>query len=62
MAIVHVGLRERDQAISHLEKAAEERDPMMTELNVWPGLDPLRADPRFRALLQKMNFPATAAD
>ena len=27
----------------------------------YPGLEPLRADPRFQALLRKMNFPETAS-
>ena len=58
MALVNVGLGQREQAISRLEQAAEERDPMMPELNVWPGLDPLRAAPRFQALLRRMHFPS----
>ena len=60
MALVNVGLGERDQAISWLEKAAEERDGMLTFLNRCPEVDPLRADPRFHALLRRMNFPETA--
>ena len=60
MALVSVGLGERDQAISWLEKAAEERDWMLTFLNRCPEVDPLRADPRFHALLRRMNFPETA--
>ena len=34
---------------------------MLTFLNKCPEVDPLRADPRFQALLRKMNFPETAA-
>ncbi len=62
MALVNVGLGERDQAISWLEKGAEARDPNLTFLNRMLIMDPLRADPRFQALLQKMNFPAANAD
>ena len=57
MALVNIGLGERDQAISWLHQAAEERDVMLPFLQTWPGLDPLRSDPRFQALLRKMNFP-----
>ena len=58
MAMISVGLGESDQAISWLERAAEEREGLMPFLNRWPPLDPLRSDPRFEALLQRMNFPA----
>ena len=58
MALISVGLGESDQAISWLERAAEERDGIMPFLNTWPGFDPLRSDPRFQALLKKMDFPA----
>ena len=49
------------QAISWLQKSAEEREGLMPFLNRWPGFDPLRADPRFQALVRRMNFPETAA-
>ena len=60
-ALISVGLGEPEQAISWLEKAAEERGPLMPFLNGWPGFDPLRADPRFQALLRRMNFPETGS-
>ena len=57
---VYLGLGDLDKAISWLEKAADERDGSMTGINIWPTYDPLRSDPRFQALLRKMNFPAQA--
>ena len=60
IAMVCAGLGDRDQAISWLQQGAEERDSTMTFLNVWLPFDPLRSDPRFQALLKKMNFPAQA--
>ena len=62
MAHVSLGLGDQEQAISWLEVAAEERDGLLSFCNVWFALDPLRADPRFQALLQKMNFPAANDD
>ncbi len=60
MANVYLGLGDREQAISWLQKAAEERDVLLPYTNEWVPFDPLRSDPRFQALLRKMNFPAQA--
>ena len=57
MAQVSLGLGEQDQAISWLQKSAEERDALLPYLDAWFILDPLRADPRFQALLRRLNFP-----
>ena len=62
MAHVSLGLGDQKQAISWLQQAAEERDALLPFLNEWFAFDPLRPDPRFQALLQKMNFPAAEAD
>ena len=59
LAGVSVGLGDHDQAISWLQEAAEERDGWVPWLNTLLVFDPLRADPRFQALLQRMNFPQT---
>ena len=61
LAWVCLGLGDHDQAISWLERAAEERDGLYTWLIALFVFDPLRSDPRFQALLKKMNFPATPA-
>ncbi len=60
MAHVCLGLGEHEQAIVWLEKAAEARDGLLPFASTWIPLDPLRADPRFQALLRRMNFPETA--
>ena len=50
----HAG--EKDRALEWLEKAYEEREPALVDLNVWPQ-GTLRDDPRFKDLLRRMNFP-----
>ena len=57
MAHVNLGLGEHEEAIAWLQKAVEERDGLLVHMNVWWGVDPLRSDPRFQALLRRMNFP-----
>ncbi|MFB0565692.1 MAG: protein kinase [Candidatus Aminicenantaceae bacterium] len=55
-ASIYGYLGEMDQAFEWLEKAYEERDGQMHLLKVWPLLDPLRSDQRFKAMLKKMNL------
>jgi len=56
-AEAYLGLGQRDQAITWLERAYEEHDQWMVFANSYPGLDPLRSEPRFQALLRRMQFP-----
>lgn len=57
MALIHLGLDEKDQALGALEKAFQERSTLLTYLSMDPRFDPLRTDPRFRDLLRRMKFP-----
>jgi TolB-like protein/Flp pilus assembly protein TadD len=57
VAVIYVGLGDKEQAFSWLEKAFAERDQGLSSLKVNPRLDPLRSDPRFQDLLRRMNFP-----
>ncbi len=50
-------LGEKDQAFAWLEKAFRERDPfLLVYLRTVHWFDPLRSDPRYTALLQKIGF------
>jgi TolB-like protein/DNA-binding winged helix-turn-helix (wHTH) protein len=56
-AEAYLGLGERDQALTRLERAYEDRDEQLVYINSDPRWDPLRSAPRFQALLGRMNFP-----
>jgi TolB-like protein/DNA-binding winged helix-turn-helix (wHTH) protein len=56
-AEAYTGLGQPDQAINWLEQAYEQRDEWMVFANSYPGLDRLRSEPRFQALMRRMNFP-----
>jgi TolB-like protein/Tfp pilus assembly protein PilF len=52
---IYLALGEKDKAIDYLERAFRERGgPEISGLKVDPFLDPLRGDPRFEALVQKV--------
>jgi len=56
-AYAHLGLGEKDQALTWLERAYEDRDELMVYIKAEPTWDALRSEPRFQALLRRMNFP-----
>lgn len=49
------GFRRSDKAMEWLEKAFAMHDPGVLQLKVKPAYDPLRSDPRFVRLLQKIG-------
>ena len=57
-ARIHAALGEKDQAFAWFETAYEERSFYLSWFKVEPELDPLRSDPRFKNLLQRLAFPA----
>jgi hypothetical protein len=56
IAIVYVGLGEKQQALAWLEKAYEDRDVRLVFLNVEPKWDALRAEERFTDLIRRMGL------
>ncbi len=54
-ACIYAGLRDRDQTCLWLEKAYQERADGLNYINVEPGFDFLRSDPRFQKLLRRID-------
>jgi TolB-like protein/Tfp pilus assembly protein PilF len=48
---------QNDQALDWLERSFDMRDPMLPYIAVHPIYDVIRSNPRFQALLQRMNLP-----
>jgi hypothetical protein len=48
-------LGENDRAFQQLQRAHEHREPGLMFLKVAPWLDPLRSDPRYGALAEKLG-------
>ena len=56
MAVVHVGLGEREEALAWLERAFQERDVLLTFAAVDRTWDTLRSDQRFVSLLERLKL------
>jgi tetratricopeptide (TPR) repeat protein len=48
---------EAEEALTWLERAYDERDPLLINAKTEPRLDPLRSDPRFHELIRRIGFP-----
>jgi tetratricopeptide (TPR) repeat protein len=53
---LYIALGDNDRAIDWAEKAYAERRGWLAYLNVHPIVDPLRGEPRFKVLVQKMGL------
>jgi hypothetical protein len=56
LALVHLGLGQRDAALDRLEEAVEARDLLLTFLGVEPRWAALAGEPRFIAVLDKVGL------
>jgi TolB-like protein/Tfp pilus assembly protein PilF len=59
IALVYTGLNDLDNAFPWLDKAYNERTEYLMYLPTDPLADPLRADPRFAQLLQRLGLKPT---
>jgi hypothetical protein len=57
VALVHAGLGRADEAFQWLGRAFDERSHWLVWLRLDPRWKSLHHDPRFPALVAKMNFP-----
>ena len=57
LAILYIGLGEKEQALSALERAYAAHDPQMQFLGAAPEYDGVRSEPRFQELIRKVGLP-----
>ena len=57
-AVLHAGLGDREAALRALDRAVSVRDRDVVNIKVDSFLDPLRADPRFAALVRRAGLPS----
>jgi tetratricopeptide (TPR) repeat protein len=53
----YLNLGDKDHALEWLDKAYQERSPVLFAIKVDPSWDRLRSDPRFDKLIRKIGFP-----
>jgi Flp pilus assembly protein TadD len=56
MALIYVGLGDKETALGCLEREYERHSTWMAHLKVDPRLDPLRSDPRFADLGRRVGL------
>ncbi len=57
IAVIYIGLGDKDQTFEWLEKAYQDHSPWLIYLKVDPRFDSLHGDPRYRDLRQRMGLP-----
>ena len=56
VGVIYTGLNERDRVFECLEKAYAEHYEVLAFLNIVPYLEPIRDDPRYTELLEKVGL------
>ena len=57
-ALAHIGLGQSNEAFAELDRAFTERSSWLLSLNVEPLFDPIRQDPRFQELVDRVGLPS----
>ncbi len=53
---IYQGLGDKEKVFEWIEKAIEDRDPVMPLIRVIPEFKSLKSDPRYKTVLEKMNL------
>jgi serine/threonine-protein kinase len=61
LAIIYIALGDKEKALDWTDRAIDERRGWAAYLRVHPIVDPLRTEPRFDALVERMKFDAPLA-
>jgi len=56
VSLIYIALGDKQSGFQWLERAYQERDENFIHLKVDPRLDPIRGEPRFQELLQRLNL------
>lgn len=56
LGLIYIGLKKYDEALTQLERSYTERIINNVGLKINEDYDPIRNEPRFKALLKKLNF------
>jgi TolB-like protein/Tfp pilus assembly protein PilF len=54
VAVAYARLGDKNEAIEWLQRSYQNKEIMIADINVFPPFDPLRSDPRFEALAEKV--------
>jgi hypothetical protein len=57
LAMVYIGLGDKEEALNQLENEVSSRGPLAMRFSVGPEFDDVRTEPRFKAMLKRMNLP-----
>jgi hypothetical protein len=56
LALLHLALGEREQALNALERGIDDCSQMLGYINVDPALDPIRDEPQVRAIARRIGL------
>ena len=59
IAATYAAVGDHQEASRWLHKAVQQRDGILIFLNVDPMFEDLRSDPRYRAIIQQVDLPAS---
>ncbi len=60
IARIYVALDEADEAFRWLDRAVAVRDDWLPFMDTWPRFEPIRTDPRFAALRNRIGLPVSS--